>query len=137
MLKKLQVIPNGCALSAGMSVIANHVLQQKKMKTICQIFHKKKIRKMKIEEMVNVFLNSTNFAPYALLTLAPPMGYALNLKALIKVSKVSLSSQLSYEILRSLFERKFDNTSFISPKKASQKQVINLLLAIYLQRKEF
>jgi hypothetical protein len=48
-------------------------------------------------------------------------AYALNLKALIKVSKVSWTSQLSYEILRSSFERKFDKTNFISPKKPSQK----------------
>ena len=34
---------------------------------------------MKIEEMVDVFLNSANFAPHALLTLAPPSSYALNL----------------------------------------------------------
>ena len=52
---------------------------------------------MKIEEMADVFLNSANFASHALfnfvshalLNLAPPSGYALNLKALIKVSKVS------------------------------------------------
>jgi hypothetical protein len=44
---------------------------------------------MKIEEMADVFLNSANFAPHALLTLAQPSGYALNLKALIKVLKVS------------------------------------------------
>ena len=44
---------------------------------------------MKIEEMADVFLNSANFAPRAILTLVPPNGYALNLKALIKVSKVS------------------------------------------------
>jgi hypothetical protein len=64
--------------------------EQKKKKTICQIFHQNKFQKvlMKIEEMVDVFLNSDNFAPHALLTLAPPSGYALNLKALIKVSKV-------------------------------------------------
>ena len=53
---------------------------------------------MKIEEMADVFLNSANFVPHILLTLVPPR-YALNLKALIKVSKVSLTSQLSYEIL--------------------------------------
>ena len=48
-------------------------------------FTKKKIQKvwMKIEEI------AANFASHALLTLAPPSGYALNLKALIKVSKVS------------------------------------------------
>jgi hypothetical protein len=64
---------------------------QRKQKTICQIFQQKKIQKilMKIEEMADVFLNSANFAPHAFLTLAPPSGYALNLKALIKVSKVS------------------------------------------------
>jgi hypothetical protein len=44
---------------------------------------------MKIEEMADVFLNSANFAPHAFLTLVPASGYALNLKALIKVSKVS------------------------------------------------
>jgi hypothetical protein len=44
---------------------------------------------MKIKEMAYVFINSANFAPHAFLTLAPPNGYALNLKALIKVSKVS------------------------------------------------
>ena len=44
---------------------------------------------MKIEEMADIFLNSANFASHAFLSLAPPSGYALNLKALIKVSKVS------------------------------------------------
>ena len=48
---------------------------------------------MKIEEMADVFLNSANFAPHAFLTLALPSCLAamlsLNLKALIKVSKVS------------------------------------------------
>ena len=72
---------------------------------------------MKTEEMANVFLNSANFAPHAFLILEPSSGYALNLKALIKVSKVSRTSQLSYEILRSSFESKFDKTKFISPKK--------------------
>ena len=64
---------------------------QKKKKAIYQIFHQKKTQKvlMKIEEMADVFLNSANFASHAFLTLAPPSGYALNLKALIKVSKVS------------------------------------------------
>jgi hypothetical protein len=63
---------------------------QKKKKTICQIFHQKNLKVlMKIEEMAEVFLNSANFAPHELLTLAPPSSYALNLKALIKVSKVS------------------------------------------------
>ena len=78
---------------------------------------------MKIEEMADVFLNSANFAPHAFLTLAPPSGYALNLKVLIKVSKVSWRSQLSYEILKSSFERKFDKTNFVSPKKTPPKSL--------------
>ena len=44
---------------------------------------------IKIEEMADVFLNLANFAKHTFSTLAPPSGYALNLKALIKVSKVS------------------------------------------------
>ena len=44
---------------------------------------------MKAKEMADVFLNSANFALHALFSLAPLKGYALNLKALIKVSKVS------------------------------------------------
>ena len=58
---------------------------------IGQIFQKKKIQKvlMKISEMEDVFLNSANFVSHAFLTLAPPSGFALNIKALIKVSKVS------------------------------------------------
>jgi hypothetical protein len=35
---------------------------------------------MKIEEMADVSINSANFAPHTFLTLAPPSGYALNLK---------------------------------------------------------
>ena len=76
---------------------------------------------MKIEEIADVFLNVANFVPHAILTLTPPSGYDLNLKALIRVSKVSWTSQLSYEILRSLFEWKFDKTNFISPKKTPTK----------------
>ena len=66
-------------------------IEQKKKKTICQIFHPQKIQKVliKIKEMADIFLNSVNFASHALLTLAPPIGNALNLKSLIKVSKVS------------------------------------------------
>ena len=54
--------------------------EQRKKKTIGEIFHQKKIQKvlMKIEEMAGVFLNSANFASHAFLTLAPPSGYALN-----------------------------------------------------------
>ena len=76
---------------------------------------------MKIEEMADIFLNSANFASHAFMTSAPPSGYALNLKILIKVSKVSCTSQLSYELLRFSFERKFDKTNFVSPKKTPPK----------------
>ena len=74
---------------------------------------------MKIEEMADFFLNSANFVSHMFLTLAPPSRYTLTLKA--KVSKVSLTSQLSYEILRSSFKRKFDKTNFISPKRTPPK----------------
>ena len=73
---------------------------------------------MKIEEMEDVFLNLANFASHALLTLVPPSGYALSLKALIKVS---WTSQLSYEIFRSSFERKYDKKNFICLKKTPPK----------------
>ena len=65
--------------------------EQKKKKMIFQIFHQKINQKvlMKIEDVADVFLNLSNFASHAFLTLAPPSGYALNLKALIKLSKVS------------------------------------------------
>ena len=94
--------------------------EQKKKKTICQIFHQKKIQKvlMKIKEMADVFLNSANFASHAFLNSAPPSGYALSLKALIKVS---WTSQLSYEIFRSSFERKYDKKNFICLKKTPPK----------------
>ena len=93
------------------------------MKTISQIFHHKKIQKvfLKVEEMVDVLLYSVNFAPHAFLTLVPPSSYALNLKVLIKVSKISGISQLLYEILGSSPERKSDNTNFISLKKTVPK----------------
>ena len=107
---------------------------QRKKKTICQIFHQKKIQKvlMKIEEMADVFLNSANFAKHTFSTLAPPSGYTLNLKALIKVSKVSWTSQLSYEILRSSLERQFDKTNFISPKSTPQNNP-GLLWLIFIR----
>ena len=44
---------------------------------------------IKIEEMADIFLNSTNFAKHTSSTLMPPSGYTLNLKALIKVSNIS------------------------------------------------
>ena len=40
-----------------------------------------------MEEMADVFLSSADFAKHKFSTLEPPSGYALNLKALIKVSK--------------------------------------------------
>ena len=77
---------------------------------------------MKIEEMADIFRNSANFVqPF--LNLAPTSIYALNLKALIKVSKVRGTSQVSYEILKSSFERKIDRTNFISPKKTPFKSL--------------
>ena len=92
--------------------------------SIYQNFHQKKKKSECLnenKEMADVFLNLANFPKHALLTLAPPSGYALNLKALIKVSKVSWISQLSYEILGSSLERKFDKTNFISPKSTPSK----------------
>ena len=94
---------------------------------------------MKIEEMADVFLNSANFVSHAFLTLVPPSGYALNLNTLTKVSKVSWTSQFSYEILRSSFERKFDKTNFISPKKHFAKARIfrikwnNILVNMFIR----
>ena len=46
--------------------------------------------------MADVFLNSTYFSQHSLLTLAPPSGYTLNLKALIKVS--NSAEHLSFHI---------------------------------------
>ena len=48
--------------------------------------------------------------------------YALNLTGLIKVSKVSWTSQLSYEILRSSLEKRFDKTNFILSKETGPKR---------------
>ena len=39
--------------------------------------------------MADIFLNWVKFAKHTFLTFAQPSGYALNLKVLIKVSKVS------------------------------------------------
>ena len=52
--------------------------EQRKKKTICQISHQKKSESF-----------DENFASHAFSTLVSPSGYALNLKPLIKVSKVS------------------------------------------------
>ena len=70
--------------------------------------------------MVEVFLNSANFAKHSFSFLAPPSGYALNLNALIKVSKVSRTSELSCKILRFLLKRKFEKANFISSKRTPQ-----------------
>ena len=80
---------------SGVTYEPKNMLQKannyKKKNLVCQIFHQKKNQKvlMKIEEIADVFLNLANFSSYASLTLALPSCYALNLKALIKVSKVS------------------------------------------------
>ena len=88
-------------------------------KSICQIFHQRKKVLRKIEEMVDVFLNLANFAPLALLTLAPPVGNALNLKALIKVSKVHLGFHMKHLDLY-LKKNLIRQTSYLQ-KNASQK----------------
>ena len=71
-----------------------------------------------------------NFAKHTFSTLAPPSGYALNLKALIKVSIVSWTSQLSNEIFRFSFERKFYKTHFIPPKRKPPKSPHHLGLTV-------
>ena len=81
-----------------------------KKNLISQIFHQKKIQKVltKIDEIVYVFLHSTNFAQHAFFfSLVLPSSYTCSLKVLTKVSKVDWSSQLSYKILWSSFERDF------------------------------
>ena len=88
---------------------------------------------MKIEEMADVFWNLANFAKHRILTLAPPRSYALNLRALIKVSKVSWTSQLLYEILRSSLKIQFDMTNFISPKSTPPKSPVLLGLRYILR----
>ena len=55
---------------------------------------------------------------------------ALNLKALINVSKVRWRSQLSYKTLRSSFEGEFNRTNFISPKRTPPKSPHRLGLKI-------
>ena len=58
-------------------------------------------------KMADVFLNSAIFWQHVLSTLAPPSSYTMNLKTLTKVSKVSWTSKVSYEILYYSFEWKF------------------------------
>ena len=89
---------------------------QKKKQTICQIFQKILKVLMKFEEMLDVFLNWTNFAQHALLTLATPSGYALNLKAVIKFAE-----HLGFQ---NFHLKKDDKNNFISPKKHLPKASI-------------
>ena len=74
---------------------------------------------MKIEEMADVFLNSANFVSQALLTFVSPSSYALNLKSLIMVSKVSWTSHFHMKYL-DLHLKKIDKTDFISSKRTPQ-----------------
>ena len=77
---------------------------------------------MKTEDIANVFLNLANFVSHAFMTLAPPSGYALNLKAFIKVSQVSWTFQLSYETLKSSIKKKIRYDQLhCSEKYTSQK----------------
>ena len=67
---------------------------------------------MKIEEMADVFLISANFPPHAFLTLVPPSGYALNLKALIKVSKLAEHFSFHMKYLDLCLTGKFQKLHF-------------------------
>ena len=94
---------------------------------------------MKIEEMVGIFLNSANFASHVLLTLAPPSNYALNLKALIKVSKAEhLSFHVKYLDLR--LKKKWWQTSFFQkehfPKARVSKGKSKLVLTFVILHAE-
>ena len=79
---------------------------------------------MNIDEMMDIFLDSVNFTSHAFLTLVPPSDYALNLKALIKVSKLSWTSQLLYGIIKYPLEQKSEKTIFIFPKRTPPKSHI-------------
>ena len=100
---------------------------QKKKKTIYEIFHQKRIQKVliKIKEMVDIFLNSANFATHALLTLAPPSGYALNPKALIKSQKLAehLSFHMKYLGLH-LKENLIRQTSFLRKEHLAKARIV-------------
>ena len=84
---------------------------------------------MKIIEMADVFLNLANFAQHTLLTLAPLSGYTLNLQALIKVSKVSGTSPLSYKVL---WKENSEKRNFNSLKKYLLKATVQLGLNLEL-----
>ena len=95
------------------------VMIRLKKNPISQIFHPTKIL-MKIDKMADVFVN---------LILVPPRGYNLFPKALIKVSKVSWTSHLSYKTLWSSFQRKWRkdklNFSQKTPSKSPHRLRLN------------
>ena len=77
---------------------------------------------MKIEEMVDIFLNSVNFASHAILTLAPLSGYVLSLKALIK-----LAEHLSFHMKCLDFHLKenlIKQTSFLQKKPFPKARIL-------------
>ena len=80
---------------------------------------------MKIEEMGDAFLNSADFVPHALLNLAPPIAYALNPKALIKVSKLAehLSFHMKYLDL-CLKENLMRQTSFVRKEHLPKARIV-------------
>jgi hypothetical protein len=79
---------------------------------------------MKIEEMAGIFLNLSNFVKHTFLTLAPPRGYALNLKVLIKLSKVEhLSSHMKYLDLH-LKENLIRQTSFLRKEHLPKARIV-------------
>ena len=72
---------------------------------------------MKIDEMVDVFLNLVNFVQQTIFTLAPPSSYTLNLKPLTKVKKLAenLSFHIKYWGIH--LKENSEKTNCISPKK--------------------
>ena len=89
-LRMIEIDPRGCwKRSSIFQTLHLKRFELVKENLTCQVFHRKRIQKVliKIEEMVEVFLNSANFAKHTFSTLASPSGYALNLKALIKLTE--------------------------------------------------
>ena len=117
-LRMIEIGPRGCWKRSSIFQASHPILAKCSQKLtnkgkriqFVRSFTKKRIQK--IEEMPDIFLNSANFASHAFFISASPSGYALNLKALIKVSKDNWTSQLSYEILRSSSERQHGKTNF-------------------------
>ena len=93
-------------------------MSRRKRNPICQIFHQKIISESFDENWWNggCFSKISRTRKTTFLTLASPRGYTLYLKALIKVSKVSWTSHLSYKILRSSFQTKVRNKLHFSKK---------------------